>query len=450
MQKVVKSCVVIARNVSGGILRVTRFTGKEKKMKIHSGSFLFSRCYLKFHYFCRKDKIGVWEVDGKRYKQYCQNLCLLAKFFLDHKTLYYDVEPFLFYVMTIGDSEGCHTVGYFSKVNIFCSNRFRSKKFLGGRKIEISKNLKVFRAFFFQAGKLKSPRNLAILSSGPNFNISRCWFWPKIFFHVKFSFLSFFLVLWKKCRAKFCWNEIFGSKLKYERFSRQESKKISRIWWFFPRSWSSTFSKVDSCPKNLKLRQFSFLSIFFLFLRQNNRNFLAATKSLARSSVSGWEIKDLLAGFGNCQSRGADIEKFEATGYSVGSSKMGRARDRAAPRKSQSGSWDSEIGSGSPPVHSLHSGSLYLALVFPEQKASVRKRPRETEELVKFRDTAIVLVETHRTSTAFSYIVQRPLQCLTYSGSCAPAIIYEQLTFTIISDDKPSPTFFSTASEIFL
>lgn len=64
----------------------------------------------------RKDKISVWEVDGKRYKQYCQNLCLLAKFFLDHKTLYYDVEPFLFYVMTMTDGEGCHTVGYFSKV----------------------------------------------------------------------------------------------------------------------------------------------------------------------------------------------------------------------------------------------------------------------------------------------------------------------------------------------
>ncbi|KAG8035141.1 hypothetical protein G9C98_001631 [Cotesia typhae] len=69
------------------------------------------------HEVYRKDKIGVWEVDGKRYKQYCQNLCLLAKFFLDHKTLYYDVEPFLFYVMTINDTEGCHTVGYFSKVS---------------------------------------------------------------------------------------------------------------------------------------------------------------------------------------------------------------------------------------------------------------------------------------------------------------------------------------------
>ena len=47
---------------------------------------------------------------------YCQNLCLLAKLFLDHKTLYFDVEPFLFYVMTENDNSGCHIVGYFSKV----------------------------------------------------------------------------------------------------------------------------------------------------------------------------------------------------------------------------------------------------------------------------------------------------------------------------------------------
>lgn len=75
--------------------------------------------YAKFHIklqIYRKGKLGVWQVDGKRQKQYCQHLCLLAKFFLDHKTLYYDVEPFLFYVMTSADSEGCHTIGYFSKV----------------------------------------------------------------------------------------------------------------------------------------------------------------------------------------------------------------------------------------------------------------------------------------------------------------------------------------------
>lgn len=59
--------------------------------------------------------MSVWEVDGQKQKTYCQNLCLLAKCFLDTKTLYYDVEPFLFYVMTVADSEGCHSVGYFSK-----------------------------------------------------------------------------------------------------------------------------------------------------------------------------------------------------------------------------------------------------------------------------------------------------------------------------------------------
>merc|ERR1712050_66403 len=52
---------------------------------------------------------------GNTNKIYCQNLCLLVKLFLDHKTLYYDVEPFLFYVLTQNDGQGCHLVGYFSK-----------------------------------------------------------------------------------------------------------------------------------------------------------------------------------------------------------------------------------------------------------------------------------------------------------------------------------------------
>ncbi|KAI9094722.1 acyl-CoA N-acyltransferase [Phlyctochytrium arcticum] len=63
----------------------------------------------------RHENISVFEVDGRKNKIFCQNLCLLAKMFLDHKTLYYDVEPFLFYIMTENDSEGCHFVGYFSK-----------------------------------------------------------------------------------------------------------------------------------------------------------------------------------------------------------------------------------------------------------------------------------------------------------------------------------------------
>ncbi|XP_071650995.1 uncharacterized protein Enok isoform X3 [Temnothorax longispinosus] len=63
----------------------------------------------------RCDGLSVFEIDGNVNKIYCQNLCLLAKLFLDHKTLYYDVEPFLFYAMTKNDKYGCHLVGYFSK-----------------------------------------------------------------------------------------------------------------------------------------------------------------------------------------------------------------------------------------------------------------------------------------------------------------------------------------------
>ena len=57
----------------------------------------------------------MFEVCGKKYKQYCQNLCLIAKSFLDHKTLYYDVDLFLFYILCEVDDRGCHPVGYFSK-----------------------------------------------------------------------------------------------------------------------------------------------------------------------------------------------------------------------------------------------------------------------------------------------------------------------------------------------
>ncbi|XP_064900359.1 histone acetyltransferase KAT8 [Columba livia] len=63
----------------------------------------------------RKGNISVYEVDGKDHKIYCQNLCLLAKLFLDHKTLYFDVEPFVFYLLTEVDRHGAHIVGYFSK-----------------------------------------------------------------------------------------------------------------------------------------------------------------------------------------------------------------------------------------------------------------------------------------------------------------------------------------------
>ena len=63
----------------------------------------------------RHGSVSVFEVDGRKNPVYCQNLCLLAKLFLGSKTLYYDVEPFLFYVLCEYDDCGYHFVGYFSK-----------------------------------------------------------------------------------------------------------------------------------------------------------------------------------------------------------------------------------------------------------------------------------------------------------------------------------------------
>lgn len=60
-------------------------------------------------------ELSIFEADGAKSKLYCQNLCLLAKLFLDHKTLYYDVDHFLFYILTKNDEVGSRIIGYFSK-----------------------------------------------------------------------------------------------------------------------------------------------------------------------------------------------------------------------------------------------------------------------------------------------------------------------------------------------
>lgn len=63
----------------------------------------------------RHEEISFFEIDGRKQKTWCRNLCLLSKAFLDHKTLYYDVDPFLYYCMVSRDETGCHLIGYFSK-----------------------------------------------------------------------------------------------------------------------------------------------------------------------------------------------------------------------------------------------------------------------------------------------------------------------------------------------
>lgn len=67
--------------------------------------------------------LAVFEIDGEKDKLYCQNLSLMAKLFLDHKALYYDVSPFIFYVlceMEEGQTkDNVHFCGYFSKVPLW-------------------------------------------------------------------------------------------------------------------------------------------------------------------------------------------------------------------------------------------------------------------------------------------------------------------------------------------
>jgi histone acetyltransferase HTATIP len=59
----------------------------------------------------QKENISFFEIDGRKQKGYTRNLCLLSKLFLDHKTLYYDVDPFLFYLMVRTDEYGSHLLG---------------------------------------------------------------------------------------------------------------------------------------------------------------------------------------------------------------------------------------------------------------------------------------------------------------------------------------------------
>ncbi|KAL2223210.1 acyl-CoA N-acyltransferase [Thermoascus aurantiacus ATCC 26904] len=62
---------------------------------------------------------AVWELDGEDHKLFAQNLSLFAKLFLDHKSVFFDVASFLYYILTYTDPRnpggGYHVLGYFSK-----------------------------------------------------------------------------------------------------------------------------------------------------------------------------------------------------------------------------------------------------------------------------------------------------------------------------------------------
>ncbi|KAL4897805.1 acyl-CoA N-acyltransferase [Aspergillus ambiguus] len=61
---------------------------------------------------------AVWELDGEDHKLYAQNLSLFAKLFLDHKSVFFDVASFLYYLLTFtdpNDPDNYHILGFFSK-----------------------------------------------------------------------------------------------------------------------------------------------------------------------------------------------------------------------------------------------------------------------------------------------------------------------------------------------
>ena len=112
-------------------------------------------------------------MDGSKQKLWCQHLCYLAKLFLDHKTLFYDVDVFFFCaghrptdplclpanvacggiwsdVMCEVDELGYHIVGYFSKEKVseegfnlacICSLPCHQRKGYGNFLIQISYEL---------------------------------------------------------------------------------------------------------------------------------------------------------------------------------------------------------------------------------------------------------------------------------------------------------------------
>lgn len=108
----------------------------------------------------RDKSLSMFEVDGQEQREYCQNLCFMAKLFLDHKTLYYNVDPFLFYILCEHDAYGFHPVGYFSKekysdlgYNLACILTFPSHQRKGYGRTLISFSYELSK----KEGKVGSP-----------------------------------------------------------------------------------------------------------------------------------------------------------------------------------------------------------------------------------------------------------------------------------------------------
>ncbi|BET00011.1 unnamed protein product [Nesidiocoris tenuis] len=103
--------------------------GKQKKLYICEYCLKYMRLEKTYRYHLgectsrrppgveiyHKGTLSIFETDGAHHRLYCQNLCLLSKLFIDHKSVFFDIEQFLFYILCEVDKHGSHLVGYFSK-----------------------------------------------------------------------------------------------------------------------------------------------------------------------------------------------------------------------------------------------------------------------------------------------------------------------------------------------
>ena len=104
------------------------------------------------------NRLAVYEVDGMVNMAYCQRLTLLGKLFLDHKTLFFDVAPFLFYIVTLNGE----VAGFFSKerperrseFNLACLLTLPQHQKKGIGRFLISLSFEIGR---LEGGKARSP-----------------------------------------------------------------------------------------------------------------------------------------------------------------------------------------------------------------------------------------------------------------------------------------------------
>ncbi|KAK2743257.1 hypothetical protein FQN57_004946 [Myotisia sp. PD_48] len=135
-----------SRNIKQVVLGTLRFNtwfdSRYPEELVQPGIETLFVCHACFRYSCdsqsyvshvqicqnKKQRLGtciydagnysVWEVDGEDEKLFAQNLSLFAKLFLDHKSVFFDVSSFLYYILVYtnpNDPSDRHILGYFSK-----------------------------------------------------------------------------------------------------------------------------------------------------------------------------------------------------------------------------------------------------------------------------------------------------------------------------------------------